>query len=488
MNNLWLYLLLAQIVVLFLAYLALNKKNSAKVIQGYGYVALTLLAGMMLAQAWWSVSPASVLLVATYAVWMFSLSRLINSRQSQEYVKRTVYRDSRYFVVISCALLLVELNYDSLSNLSDVYAQSLCLIALFLFISTLFSLKKYHFARSEQMPAKLPSVTLAIPARNETHALKQSLEKALVSNYEKLEILVLDDCSQDATAEMIKSFAHDGVRFVQGADPSEGWIGKNLAYRTLMEQASGDIIIFCGVDVHLSVDSISQLVALYSSRGLKMLSVLPERVNTDFLAHIIQPVRYFWQLSFPRYFTSTPAAISSLWMIDRQSLTKAGGFNAVQNSLAPEAYFAKRFNNDGKYAYLLDSPDLGITSKKKAQSQVDTSVRLLYPTLKRSFALSWVAIALILSLLVAPFVGAGLYFVGYASYLYLVAAIILTLTHLLMLTRIAPAAVLSGLISLPLSMIAYVILIAVSAWEYEFGEINWKGRNVCIPALRYNKN
>src|SRR4029077_9013676 len=57
----------------------------------------------------------------------------------------------------------------------------------------------------------LPTVTVAIPARNEDAQLDQCLQSLLAGDYPKLEIIVLDDCSQDRTSEIIRRFAHDGV-------------------------------------------------------------------------------------------------------------------------------------------------------------------------------------------------------------------------------------------------------------------------------------
>ena len=40
---------------------------------------------------------------------------------------------------------------------------------------------------------QLPSVSVCIPARNETHAMSECLESVLASDYPKLEAIVLDD-------------------------------------------------------------------------------------------------------------------------------------------------------------------------------------------------------------------------------------------------------------------------------------------------------
>src|SRR5690606_8106890 len=75
----------------------------------------------------------------------------------------------------------------------------------------------------------MPSVSVCIPARNEAHAMTDCLEHVLRSNYPKIEVIVLDDLSGDKTSSLIKAFAHDGVRFVEGEPLPDGWLGKNHA-------------------------------------------------------------------------------------------------------------------------------------------------------------------------------------------------------------------------------------------------------------------
>ena len=106
-----------------------------------------------------------------------------------------------------------------------------------------------------------PTVSLCIPARNETHALADCLSSAVASDYPKLEIIVLDDCSQDKTSQIIRSFAHDGVRFISGEVPSDGWLGKNNAYQALATQAKGEYLVFMSVDTRVEKKSISQLIS-----------------------------------------------------------------------------------------------------------------------------------------------------------------------------------------------------------------------------------
>ena len=46
--------------------------------------------------------------------------------------------------------------------------------------------------------------------------MTDALHRVIASTYPKLEIIVLDDLSADKTPALIKAFAQDGVRFIEG--------------------------------------------------------------------------------------------------------------------------------------------------------------------------------------------------------------------------------------------------------------------------------
>jgi len=107
----------------------------------------------------------------------------------------------------------------------------------------------------------LPTVSVCIPARNEKHAMTQCLERVLASDYEKLEVVVFDDSSNDETSVLIRSFAHAGVRFVPGTELPGEWLGRNRALDILAHEASGDYIVFMDVDTYITVNSITKLMS-----------------------------------------------------------------------------------------------------------------------------------------------------------------------------------------------------------------------------------
>jgi chlorobactene glucosyltransferase len=101
-------------------------------------------------------------------------------------------------------------------------------------------------------PREMRRVSLLVPARNEAANLRAHLPLLLASDWPKLEIIVLDDGSEDGTAAIVESFARenpDRLRLVRGEALPDGWLGKNWACSQLARAATGGVLMFCDADV-----------------------------------------------------------------------------------------------------------------------------------------------------------------------------------------------------------------------------------------------
>lgn len=236
----------------------------------------------------------------------------------------------------------------------------------------LFAIQKPYTATIEA-----PSVSVCIPARNETHALTECLENVLKSEYEKMEIIVFDDSSTDDTSLVIRSFAHAGVRFVPGNKLPTGWLGKNHALEVLAREASGTYIVFLDVDTKISSVTINQLVGYMVTEQLDMVSVIPRRRDTWRANVLFGTLRYFWQLTLFR--RRIPATSSALWLIQRETLLQTvGGFAPYKHTVQPEMHLAVKLGS-AAYHCLLAGKQLDVRYEKRWLSQLETSRRLLYP-------------------------------------------------------------------------------------------------------------
>jgi len=389
------------------------------------------------------------------------------------------------------AALTIEFDWDS--TVFDIFVVAQLLGAIVLLRSSLHTWRHAGVSGSTiaLSDKELPSVSVLVPARNETDDLERCLQALIASDYPKLEILVLDDCSANRrTPEIIRSFAHDGVRFIQGEVPDETrWLAKNFAYERLTQEASGELLLYCGVDALVEPHSIRQLVCLLQARGKDMLSVMPLRAKTPNRGNSLpQAMRYYWEICLPRRFFKRPPVLSTCWLIKRSTLEHMGGFESVSRSVNPEAPLARRAVVTDAYSFIRSDENLGVYSNKPAQEQYGTSVRVRYPQLHRRLELVALASFFEFTLLLGPFVGVFLavYLIHAMAYLLLwvVTLMCLFTTYGLVTVGARLTNPWFGWLLMPVAFVVDLIVLHTSLWKYEFSSVDWKGRNVCVPVMQ----
>lgn len=350
------------------------------------------------------------------------------------------------------------------------------------------ALSDRHFADRE-----LPSVSVLIPARNETQQLQACLESLVRSDYPKLEVIVLDDCSQNKrTPEIIRSFAQSGVRFIPGEQPDEHWVAKNFACEQLRKEASGELLLFTSADTLFGQATIRAIVTELLADNKEMLSVLPSRTPEDRLhVSFLEPMRYFWELCLPRRLFKRPPVLSTCWIIRADRLERDGGFASVQQSVAPETHFARKAVIANGYSFVRSTDGLAVYSTKDQTTQYDTTIRVRYPQLHRRLELVAITSFFELVFLAGAFAGIFVSFFLPHVLAFLLAWILICIAIELMYYYVSvetrlntlPAAFLTA----PLAILIDVYMLHLSLIRYEFSEVNWRGRNVCIPVMRVDR-
>lgn len=357
----------------------------------------------------------------------------------------------------------------------------LFIIGLLVFYRIRRTIRLFH-RRKRYSPStllkELPSVTVCIPARNERHAMTQCLENVLASNYPKLEVIVCDDSSVDGTSNLIKAFARDGVRFIEGTPPVSGWLGKNNALNALLGEASGSYVLFLDVDTILDPSSIGQMVAYTQETNAKMVSVLPLRRDMWRASVVFAPLRYFWRILF--HSRTRPVAASSAWMIDRRAfIHDIGDFSSLKAEVEPEAAIAEYYAAQSAYRFLISYDLLGISYEKKLSSQIETSVRLRFPALNGSYVRTFIATLILLAVIMLPIialcmvtplltaVSIPVILIYYACYAY----------YLRVVWHRGAA---FGALLYPIILLMDVAVLLTSALKYTTNSVTWKGRPVAL--------
>lgn len=125
--------------------------------------------------------------------------------------------------------------------------------------------------------AGAPPVSIVVAARNEERNLEAALRSLLAQHYPRLEIVVVDDRSVDATGAILDRMAEGDprLRVVHLTELPPGWLGKNHALQRGAEAASGEWILFTDADIVMNPTTVARAVALAMSERLDHLTVAP---------------------------------------------------------------------------------------------------------------------------------------------------------------------------------------------------------------------
>jgi chlorobactene glucosyltransferase len=144
---------------------------------------------------------------------------------------------------------------------------------------------------SADAPANAPLVSIIVPARNEAHNIGRCVTSILATSYPRIELIVVDDNSTDATGDAaLRAAGGDSrARVVVNRPLPEGWFGKQWACTTGADAASGEILLFTDADTQHAPDLVARSVNAISRTRADMFSVAGRQELGGFWERLIQP-------------------------------------------------------------------------------------------------------------------------------------------------------------------------------------------------------
>lgn len=123
-----------------------------------------------------------------------------------------------------------------------------------------------------RVPGRTTAVSVVVPARDEEASLPTLLGSIAGELLPGDELVVVDDHSTDATADLARAA---GARVIAAPELPDGWAGKPHACHVGSQHASGDVFVFLDADVHLAPGTIDALVAEVARHPDELVSVQP---------------------------------------------------------------------------------------------------------------------------------------------------------------------------------------------------------------------
>jgi glycosyltransferase involved in cell wall biosynthesis len=197
----------------------------------------------------------------------------------------------------------------------------------------------------------LPRVSVLIPCFNAQKFIAETLESVLSQTWPNIEVIVVDDGSQDSSALEVERFASRGVRLLKQANRGAG-----VARNTALRASDGAFIQFLDADDIISPSKIeTQLRRLIEYPGA-VASAEWGRFR-DSPAQVCWNPEPVWQDMSPLDWLAVSRSeglgmlFPALWLVSRQIIDRAGFWNESLSLGDDSEYFTRVILNSRRVLF-----------------------------------------------------------------------------------------------------------------------------------------
>jgi chlorobactene glucosyltransferase len=255
-------------------------------------------------------------------------------------------------------------------------------------------------------------VSILIPARNEQQNIERCLYSLFDQNYKNIEIIVLDDDSDDDTFSLVKKISQedDRLKVVKGTSVPAGWTGKNWACHQLSKLAKGDFYLFVDADTKLQATLINETISEMKSSDIDLLSLFPRRITSTLVDKIIS-ITIGWLIfsCLPLILADKNPMFSSAFgqflLFRRGAYKSIGGHEGIKSKILDDFELGRSITRNGLVLKLFDGTDristFSYSSEKEALDGFSKSIFPFFNNRIMPFLILWV---LFLSSSMIPFI------------------------------------------------------------------------------------
>ncbi|MGH7538276.1 MAG: glycosyltransferase [Gemmatimonadales bacterium] len=335
-----------------------------------------------------------------------------------------------------------------------------------------------------------PALSVIIPARNEALNIERCVRSVLTAVYAPLEVIVVDDRSEDATARIVERIATSPegggrVRLVRGAELPAGWFGKQWALVQGYREAKGDLLLFADADTRHQPDSIPRAVTALRVEHVDLVSLIPRQEMETFWERLVQPHVFFAlqaRVGDLRRVNRTRTVWNAIAngqfiLTTRVAYEAVGTHAAVRDSVAEDVMLAQSYVCGGRDIFLVHASDFMGTRMYRSLGQIvegwSKNLALGAPLMAPPIEAVRRLLPYVLWLPVLAWVGPPLAWVAWRWDFTLIAMAASLLTWLEIYRRERAPLWYALLYPLGASIVAYIML--RSAWRGR-RKVEWKGR------------
>jgi len=275
-----------------------------------------------------------------------------------------------------------------------------------------------------------PRLSVLVAAKDEEDNIEVCVRSLLTQNYPNLEIIAINDRSDDRTGEILdrlQSEHGDRVQAVHVERLADGWFGKNHAMHTGMKYATGEWLCFIDADCRQTSEK-TLSVAMQEALGnrIDFLSVLPVLETKTFWERVIQPVcaaiMVIWfdpeKVNNPKL--KAAYANGAFMLMSRETYQTIGEHDAVKTELNEDICMARLAKDRGVRLFVIQNEGLYLTRMYSSFAEAWRGWSRIFFGTFRTYRRLFATLGLVLTMSVFPFVsfvvaGAGLVLADEAS-------------------------------------------------------------------------
>jgi glycosyltransferase involved in cell wall biosynthesis len=228
-------------------------------------------------------------------------------------------------------------------------------------------------------------ISILIANYNNGRYFRDCYHSIISQSWKNWEVIIVDDCSTDDSADLIKMFIEGDDRFKFYQNKTNRGCG--YSKRKCLDLATGEFCAFLDPDDALFDDAIENMLKEFNGNQ-KIIAAYSKLIFCD---ESLNPKAVFSkikQIHNNRYFFNIPIQIHAFFVFKRRAYLKTSGINPdLKNAVDQDLYLKLLETGDAKfvdeilYKYRIH-PD-GISQHRFKQSAKESFARVIYETMQR---------------------------------------------------------------------------------------------------------
>ena len=215
-------------------------------------------------------------------------------------------------------------------------------------------------------PPDAPLISVCVPARNEERNIRACVEAILNQDYPNLEVIVLDDRSNDSTPLILAEIASRDSRLhsLSGSDLPKGWAGKPHALFQASASAHGAWLCFVDADTFLTPATLSSCYAKALQTQADMFTIMTFQILGSFWEKTVMPlVMTALSVGFSPRQVNNPnrkdAIANGQFILIKRSVYEAiGGHASVKDNIVEDKAISQQVKRNGYRLIVADGMKL----------------------------------------------------------------------------------------------------------------------------------